>query len=57
MQDGRGNTPLHYARTRIMRDLLLEYHADPTIMNREGHVPMANYPDTWYDLLAAQAQQ
>jgi hypothetical protein len=40
-----------------MRDLLLEYHADPTIMNREGHVPMANYPDTWYDLLAAQAQQ
>jgi len=56
-QDGRGNTALHRFRTGRMRDLLLEYHADPTIMNREGYVPMANYPDQWYDLIAAQAQQ
>jgi len=40
-QDGRGNTALHRFRTKIMRDLLLEYHADPTIMNSEGQVPMA----------------
>jgi len=56
-QDGRGNTALHRFRTKSMRDLLLEYHADPTIMNREGQIPMVTYPDAWYDLLAAQAQQ
>jgi serine/threonine-protein phosphatase 6 regulatory ankyrin repeat subunit B len=57
-QDGRGNTALHRFRTKRMRDLLLlEYHADPTIMNHERHVPMANYPDAWYDLIDVQAQQ
>jgi len=57
LQDDQGNTPLHYARTRIMRDLLLEHHADPTLMNCEGRVPMALCPHLWYDLIAAQAQQ
>jgi len=51
LQDDQGNTPLHYARTRIMRDLLLEHHADPTLMNREGQVAMALCPHLWYDLI------
>ena len=57
LQDDQGNTPLHYARTRIMRDLLLENHADPTLMNCEGRVPMALCPHLWYDLIDQYGQQ
>jgi ankyrin repeat protein len=53
MQDNYGNTPLHYVQSKRMRDLLLEYHADPTVENYAGQVPMAYNPRAWNDLLYA----
>lgn len=46
-RDFKGNTPLHYALSKRMRDKLISYHADVSLVNDAGETPISCNPTIW----------
>ena len=46
-QDNHGNTPLHYAGYKDMRDELLKHGADFSLANHDGQTPISCNINLW----------